>query len=431
MMKQFIYPPKASWPELVQRPTFDPGNLNAMMQELFANVRKSGDEAVRRYTAQFDKVELTDLQVSPKAISAASSGLSKALKLSIQQAKSNIFKFHASQKEAVKKIVTSPGITCWRESRPIGHIGIYVPGGTAPLFSTVLMLGIPARIAGCRQITLCTPPMPDGNIHPAILYAAKLAGITSVFSIGGAQAIAAMTFGTAAVPRADKIFGPGNQYVTAAKYYAQSFGAAIDLPAGPSEVLVIADRSCVPAFVAADLLAQAEHGADSQVILLTDDRLVAAQVARELAAQLKRIPKKGLAQQALAHSKSIVLKSLEECVEFSNLYAPEHLVLAVAKGNRLRPGICNAGSVFMGNYSCESVGDYCSGTNHTLPTNGFARSYSGVSLDSFVKKITFQAITKQGIRSIGPAVETMAEAEQLMAHKQSVSVRLNAIKNKR
>ncbi|MDP1744715.1 MAG: histidinol dehydrogenase, partial [Bacteroidota bacterium] len=349
------------------------------------------------------------------------------LKAAIQLAKSNIEKFHAAQIETSGVIETTKGVNCWRESRAIEKVGIYIPGGSAPLFSTVLMLGIPAKLAGCKEIVLCTPPDKKGEIDPAILYTANLVGITSVYSIGGIQAIAAMAFGTQTVPKADKIFGPGNQYVTAAKQAAQQSGIAIDMPAGPSEVLIIADKSCNPSFVAADLLSQAEHGADSQVILLSDDEKVLDKITVELKNQLKALPRKEVAEKALKNSKAIILKNTQECIEFSNLYAPEHLILATVKAKKMIPEIINEGSVFLGNYSCESAGDYASGTNHTLPTNGYARSYSGVSLDSFVKKITFQELSREGIQNIGPAIELMAEAEQLFAHKNAVTLRLKSL----
>lgn len=423
-MKRIIFPDKTNWTRLSQRPAIEEKNLGELVHCIFNDIKKKGDSAVHKYTKQFDKVELSNARVEENTVLNASKRVPKELKQAIRLAKNNIEKFHASQKEQRKKIKTMPGVTCWRESRAIEKIGIYIPGGTAPLFSTVLMLGIPANLAGCKEIILCTPPDVNGEISPAILFAAKLVGITSIFSVGGVQAIAAMTLGTETIPKVDKLFGPGNQYVTAAKYFAQKFGVAADLPAGPSEVLVIADKSCVPAFVAADLLSQAEHGIDSQVILVTNSEKVSEIILKELEVQLKKLPRKEIAQSALANSKSIVLKSISECIEFSNVYAPEHLILATDKAKSVVENITNAGSVFLGNYSCESAGDYASGTNHTLPTNGFAKNYSGVSLDSFLKKITFQEITKQGIKNIGPAIELMAEAENLTAHKVAVSLRL-------
>jgi histidinol dehydrogenase len=423
-MKQIIYPNKKDWVKLTERPSIQVKQLNKLVNQIFKDIRSDGDDAVKKYSLRFDKADPESLSVSAKMIAEGAKKISKELKQAIQVAKCNIEKFHASHKETSKVIETTKGVSCWRESRAIGKVGIYVPGGTAPLFSTVLMLGIPAKLAGCKEIVLCTPPDKNGELSPAILYTSSLVGITSIFRVGGIQAIGAMTFGTSSIPKVDKIFGPGNQYVTAAKQYAQNFGVAIDLPAGPSEVLIIADKTCDPLFVAADLLSQAEHGVDSQVMLLTNDTTVAKQVINELNKQLKELSRKEIAVQALLSSKVIVLKTISECVAFSNLYAPEHLILATNDARKLISRIMNAGSVFLGNYSCESAGDYASGTNHTLPTNGYARNYSGVSLDSFVRKITFQKITKKGIKNIGPAIEIMAEAEQLPAHKNAVTLRL-------
>ena len=354
--------------------------------------------------------------------------LSEELKNAIQLAKDNIEKFHSAQVEKPTIVETTQGVFCWRESRAIEKVGIYIPGGSAPLFSTVLMLAVPAKIAGCKEIILCSPPDANGKINAAILYTAALVGISKVFCVGGIQAVAAMTFGTETIPSVFKIFGPGNQYVTAAKQYAQNFGVAIDMPAGPSEVLVIADATAEPAFVAADLLSQAEHGADSQVILLATDEQVLTNTLFALDKQLDGLPRKDLAAKALQNSKAILLKDVNECILFSNQYAPEHLIMAVKNGKDLLEKITNAGSIFLGNYSCESVGDYASGTNHTLPTNGYARNYSGVSLDSFVKKITVQQVTKEGIKNIGPSVELMAAAEGLQAHKNAVTLRLQSLK---
>ena len=423
-MKKIINPNRKNWSKLTQRPIVEQGALNDIVNRIFAEIKKDGDKAVKKYSHFFDKVDLESFAVNNKAFSTASGKIPEELKAAIQLAKSNIEKFHASQNEFPKVIETTKGVTCWRESRGIETVGIYIPGGTAPLFSTVLMLGIPAKLAGCKNIVLCTPPDKNGAINPVILDTANLVGITSVYSVGGIQAIAAMTFGTESIPKVDKIFGPGNQYVTAAKQEAQNFGVAIDIPAGPSEVLIIADGTSNPSFVAADLLSQAEHGADSQVILLCDDENVIDKTLTALKQQLKAIPRKAIAEKALKNSRAIVLKNISECVEFSNIYAPEHLILAVIDARKLLSEISKAGSVFLGNYSCESAGDYASGTNHTLPTNGYARSYSGVSLDSFVTKITFQELTKEGIRNIGPAIELMAEAEQLFAHKNAVTLRL-------
>jgi len=424
-MEKIIKPNKQDWLQLTQRPAADVSELKKIVNQIFDEIKKDGDEAVKKYTRLYDKVELDSLAVNEKEITEAFRKVPEELKQAIQLAKSNIEKFHASQRESLKVIEAAKGVSCWRESRAIEKVGIYIPGGTAPLFSTVLMLGIPAKLAGCKKIILCTPPGKNGKINDVILYAADLVGITSVFSAGGIQAIGAMTFGTESIPKVDKIFGPGNRYVTAAKQETQNYGVAIDMPAGPSELLVIAGKTCSPSFVAADLLSQAEHGKDSQVVLLSDDENIIDSVLLELEQQLKSLPRKVIAEQALENS-TIVLSSLKECIEFSNLYAPEHLILA---GNNFKPyllEIINAGSVFIGNYSCESAGDYASGTNHTLPTNGYARNYSGVSLDSFVKKITFQEITEEGIQNIGPSIELMAEAEQLSAHKNAVTIRLKS-----
>ncbi len=423
-MKQYINPNRIDWPKLAERPVAEKVSMGTLVNQVFAEIREDGDKALKKYSLLFDKVELESFAVSNKAIADASEKVPDDLKAALQLAKSNIEKFHAAQADTPKVIETSKGIECWRESRGIETVGIYIPGGTAPLFSTVLMLGIPAKLAGCKNIILCTPPDKNGAINPVILYAAYLVGVNSLFSVGGIQAIGAMTFGTESIPKVDKIFGPGNQYVTAAKQFAQLSGVAIDMPAGPSEVLIIADSTCNPAFVAADLLSQAEHGTDSQVILLSDNETVIDNTLLSLEQQLKELPRKEIAEKALQNSKAILLKSIYECVEFSNLYAPEHLILALNEARNLIPIISKAGSVFLGNYSCESAGDYASGTNHTLPTNGYARSYSGVSLDSFVTKITFQELTKEGIRNIGPAIELMAEAEQLFAHKNAVTLRL-------
>ena len=426
-MKKIIYPKKKDWLKLAQRPTVKKGELNKLVSQIFNDIKKEGDKAVKKYSQIYDKADLKSLAVNKKTTSDASQKIPKELKAAIQLAKGNIERFHITQQETSRAVETTKGVSCWRESRAIEKVGIYIPGGSAPLFSTVLMLGIPAKLAGCKEIVLCTPPNKNGEINPVILYTADLVGITSVFCIGGIQAIAAMTFGTQTVPKTDKIFGPGNQYVTAAKQFAQNSGVAIDMPAGPSEVLIIADKTCNPSFVAADLLAQAEHGEDSQVILLSDNGKVIDQTLKELNKQIKMLPRKKIAEKALKNSKAIVLKSINMCVEFSNEYAPEHLIITTGNAKDLVPEITNAGSVFIGNYSCESAGDYASGTNHTLPTNGYARNYSGVSMDSFVKKITFQELTKEGIQNIGPAIELMAEAEQLFAHKNAVTLRLKSL----
>lgn len=421
------FPQRAEWPALATRPAENAADLDELVRLVFDDIRTQGDAALLRYTAQFDHCKLNSLRVGPEEIAGSARLVSPELRDAIALAARNIETFHAAQREPVLVIETQPGVACRRESRPIERVGIYIPGGSAPLFSTVLMLGIPARIAGCHEVVLCSPPGRDGHIHPAILYAASVVGVSSVFSVGGIQAIGALAIGTESVPRVDKIFGPGNQYVTAAKQFAQRNGTAIDMPAGPSEVLVIADAGAPPAFVAADLLSQAEHGPDSQVILLSDSEALLTAVTEETARQLEQLPRRDIARRALENSRSILLPSLRDCMDFSNLYAPEHLILAVADANSLAPQVLNAGSVFLGYYSCESAGDYASGTNHTLPTNGYARNYSGVSLDSFVKKITFQELSAEGIRQIGPAIELMAEAEALAAHKNAVTVRLAAL----
>lgn len=428
-MKKILFPSKNEWSSLVMRPQLDRNSLNSLVLDVFRYVEESGDQALFEYTKKFDRCDISELVVSQSEIDQAIDKISTELKKAIKMAKSNIEKFHDSQVLEKRFIETQPGVICWRESRAIQNVGLYIPGGSAPLFSTILMLGIPAKIAGCQNIILCTPPDQNGQINPAILYTAELIGINNIYKVGGSQAIAAMTYGTETIPKMDKIFGPGNQYVTKAKELAQQFGIAIDMPAGPSEVLVIADDSCVPAFVAADLLSQAEHGADSQVILLTNNEKIGDQVLNEVQVQLNELPRKTEASGALENSKAIVLDSINECIEYSNLYAPEHLILSVSNPKEMLSKIENAGSVFIGNYSCESAGDYASGTNHTLPTNGYARNYSGVSLDSFTKKITFQELNAEGIKNIGPAIEIMAEAEQLMAHKNAVTIRLKSLQS--
>ncbi|MDR1743216.1 MAG: histidinol dehydrogenase [Dysgonamonadaceae bacterium] len=426
-MRVIDYPSPCLWPQLVQRPSLKKENLFEVVDSVFADIRASGDDALKKYTRQFDRADLKQLEIPVETARKIAETVPAELKRAIETARNSIETFHLSQKEVPQKIETAKGVLCWRESRAIEKVGIYIPGGSAPLFSTVLMLAVPAKIAGCKDIVLCTPPDAEGNIHPAILFAATLVGVTRIFAVGGIQAIGAMVFGTESVPKVDKIFGPGNQYVMAAKQAAQLQGTAIDMPAGPSEVLIVADRSCVPSFVAADLLSQAEHGPDSQVILLSDDRGRIEAISAELEAQLQRLPRREIAEKALANSVAILLNDLDSCIEFSNLYAPEHLILALENAEDLIGKITNAGSVFLGNWSCESAGDYASGTNHTLPTNGFAKAYSGVSLDSFVKKITFQRLSAEGMNTIGTAIEIMAEAERLDAHKNAVSLRLKQI----
>ncbi len=423
-MKVYINPEKELWDELTARPVVNTAALEKTVRKIMQKVKEGGDKAVRKCTKEFDGVKLKKLQVSAAEIAQAETLLDDNLKKAMGIAKNNIESFHLSQKEEIKKTETMPGVLCWRQALPVEKIGLYIPGGTAPLFSTVLMLGIPAQIAGCKKIILCTPPGKDGNIHPAILYAAKLCGISEIFKAGGVQAIAAMCYGTATIPKVYKIFGPGNQYVTAAKQAAQLKGTAIDMPAGPSELLVIADETAHPEFAAADLLSQAEHGTDSQVVLVTNDERVGQQVLNELNIQLENLPRKKIAKEVLKNSKMIILKDIKEAIDFSNVYAPEHLILSCNNAENEIGAIRSAGSVFIGHYSPESAGDYASGTNHTLPTNGFAAMYSGVSLDSFVKKITFQLLTKQGLENIGDTVMTMAAAEGLTAHRNAVAARL-------
>jgi len=428
-MKIYNNPTQEKWAALTQRPAINKQELNTSVQAILNEVQKNGDEALLQYAKQFDKVTLPQIEVTEDEIENAVQQVPPELKDAIQIAFKNIQTFHQAQQNEEAVIETMPGVKCWRKSKAIEKVGLYIPGGSAPLFSTILMLGIPAKIAGCQEIILCTPPNKMGAINPAILYTAQLVGITKIYKVGGAQAIAAMAFGTASIPQVYKIFGPGNQYVTKAKELVQQAGIAIDMPAGPSEVLVIADATCEPSFVAADLLSQAEHGADSQVILLSDNEEILQQCIAAVNQQVTLLPRKETALKALENSRFITLNSLETCIEFSNQYAPEHLIIASENANSFISEITNAGSVFLGNYSCESAGDYASGTNHTLPTNGFARNYSGVSLDSFVKKITFQELNQQGIQNIGKAIEIMAEAEELMAHKNAVTLRLKQINN--
>lgn len=429
MIQKIIYPKRDQWENLCQRPELPTLDLQELVQQIFTDVKRNGNSAVKKYTSLFDGATIDTLKVTREQLDASTRLVPDELKQAIQLAYDNIKQFHASQKEQKNIIETTPGVECWRESRPIEKIGIYIPGGSAPLFSTVLMLGIPAQIAGCKEITICTPPDKDGIINPAILYAASIVGVTSIYKVGGIQAIAALIIGTETIPKVNKIFGPGNQYVAAAKQEAQKYGVAIDLPAGPSEVLIIADSSANHEFVAADLLSQAEHGADSQVILLSDNEAFIDATITAIAHQAEVLPRKDIVQHCLNHSKAILLPSINDCVAFSNLYAPEHLIIASENADDYINGITSAGSVFLGNYSCESAGDYASGTNHTLPTNGFAKNYSGVSLDSFVKKITFQKISKEGLQNIGPAIEIMAATEQLEAHKNAVTIRLKTIAN--
>ena len=430
MMKVFNEPITNEWASILARPTIDAALLNEKVNAIIEEVSVGGDDAIKKLTLQFDRISINELKVPAEKIAAAENLLTSGLKTAIQLAKVNIEIFHNSQIQKVERIETMPGVWCWRKSVGIEKVGIYIPGGSAPLFSTVLMLGIPAKMAGCKEIVLCTPPNEQGDIHPAILYAASLVGVTAIYRVGGAQAIAAMAYGTKTIPKVHKIFGPGNQYVTAAKQLVQQNGIAIDMPAGPSEVCVWADENAIPSFVAADLLSQAEHGPDSQVILVANNKAIVSAIQIEIDLQLSALPRKDFATKALANSKAIILSNQDQAIDLINAYAPEHLILSVDNALQIADKIMNAGSVFIGNYSPESVGDYASGTNHTLPTNGYAKAYSGVSLDSFVKKITFQQLTERGLMNIAPTVIEMAEAEGLQAHSNAVSVRLNLIKSK-
>jgi histidinol dehydrogenase len=424
-MKTILYPIKKNWQEILQRPVIDKQGLIDRVKPILADVKSNGDEAVKRYTLQFDKVAIDSLEVSQEEIDDATRLLPSDLRKAIDTAAQNIRRFHEKQCMQTEIIETMPGIKCWRRSLAIEKVGLYIPGGTAPLFSTVLMLGIPAKIAGCMEIVLTTPPTKENNtIHPAILYTAQLVGITRVFKAGGVQAIAAMAYGTETVPKVYKIFGPGNQYVNCAKQLVQVDGLAIDMPAGPSEVCVMADDTCNPSYVAADLLSQAEHGTDSQVLLVCANKDIVEKVSAEIEKQVKDLPRRDMIAETLKNSSAIVLQDSGEMIELVNEYAPEHLIIATWDAKETADKIINAGSVFIGNYSPESAGDYASGTNHTLPTNGFARSYSGVSVDSFVKKITYQEITKEGLQRIGETVEQMAAAEGLDAHKNAITIRL-------
>ena len=427
-MEIILYPDKKEWVGYLQRPHRDASELREVVKVVLDDVQQNGDEAVKRYELKFDKVQLESLAVSEAEIQEAESLVGEELKSAIQLAHANIEKFHAAQKFEGVKVETQPGVVCWQKAVAIEKVGLYIPGGTAPLFSTVLMLATPAKIAGCKDIVLCSPPNREGKLHPAILFAAKTAGVNQIYKAGGVQAIAAMAYGTETVPKVSKIFGPGNQFVTAAKQQVSLHDVAIDMPAGPSEVAVMADESANPKFVAADLLSQAEHGVDSQAVMFTDSEVLARAVNDELGRQLELLPRKEIAAQSLQYSKIIVVKDLNEVVDITNEYAPEHLILAVKNYMDVADRIVNAGSVFLGNYSCESAGDYASGTNHTLPTSGYAKAYSGVNLDSFCRKITFQELSAEGIRSIGHTVEVMAEAELLDAHRYAMTVRLNAIK---
>ena len=423
-MRIIKYPQKDVWEELTKRPHLDLSTLTKTVQKILYDVKTRGDEAIKEYEEQFDHANLDSLLVTENEFEEAEKVISDDLRLSLIQAHHNISTFHRAQLFEGKKIETAPGVVCWQKSLPIEKVGLYIPGGSAPLFSSLLMLATPARIAGCREIILCTPPNKDGKIHPAILSAAKIAGVRKIFKIGGVQAIGAMAYGTSTVPQVYKIFGPGNQYVMAAKQQVSLHDVAIDMPAGPSEVCVLADEFSNPTFIAADLLSQAEHGPDSQVFLISTSDLLADNVNHELLSQLEKLPRKEIAQKALDNSKTVVVKNTSEAIELANLYAPEHLIIATADYNDLADKVINAGSVFLGQYACERAGDYASGTNHTLPTHGYATTYNGVNLDSFCKKITFQHLTDKGIESIGKTVVCMAENEQLEAHANAMRLRM-------
>lgn len=422
------YPEKSQWQELLKRPVMNTESLFSTVQGIIDRVKAGGDEAVLQYEMQFDKVSLSALAVSSEEFDEAENLIDEELKAAIRLAAGNISAFHAAQRFVGKKVETQPGVTCWQKAVPIEKVGLYIPGGTAPLFSTVLMLAVPACIAGCREIVLCTPPGKDGKVHPAVLFAARVAGVQRVFKAGGVQAIAAMAYGTESIPKVYKIFGPGNQYVTAAKQLVSLRDVAIDMPAGPSEVEVLADATANPVFVAADLLSQAEHGIDSQAVLITTSKELQQAVKDEVERQLDLLPRKEIAARSLANSKLIVVKDMEEAVEMTNAYAPEHLIVEAENYMAVAEQIVNAGSVFLGTLTPESAGDYASGTNHTLPTNGYAKAYSGVSLDSFIRKMTFQEIKPEGLCKIGPAIEVMATNESLDGHKNAVSVRLDAVR---
>ena len=422
-MKVTKYPARDAWPELLKRPVIDSRKLGGTVDAILSNVEQTGDRALRKYARQFDGIDLDDFLVTEDEYLEADAQVSPDLKRALDVAKANIEKFHARRGSSRSVIETAPGVLCWKRELPIEKVGLYIPAGSAPLFSTVLMLAIPATLAGCPEIVMCSPPDANGVVNAATLYAARLCGVTSVYKVGGAQAIAAMAFGTETVPQVHKIFGPGNQYVTEAKLQVMRTGTAIDMPAGPSEVAVLADETCIPSFVAADLLSQAEHGPDSQVLLVTDSERVIAEVMSELEQQIEFLSRKDIASRALANSKAILVDSVPTGLDLLNEYAAEHLILAVADADAIAERVRNAGSVFIGNFSCESAGDYASGTNHTLPTNGTARAYSGVSVESFMKTVTYQKVSREGIGDLGPVIETMAAAEGLQAHRNAVSIR--------
>ena len=426
-MKKVLNPAKNTWSELLKRPTKTVADIETVVNDIFKEVKTKGDRAVLKYTELFDGTTPDKLLVSEEEINKAEKSITSELKEAIAIAKKNITTFHAAQKTESVTVETTNGVTCWQEKRPIQKVGLYIPGGSAPLFSTILMLAVPATIAGCKEIVLCTPPDKNGEVNAAILYTAKLCGVTKIYKIGGIQAIAAMTFGTETVPSVYKIFGPGNQYVTVAKQLATKYNVAIDMPAGPSELLIYADETANPTFVASDLLSQAEHGPDSQVILVSTSKEIIDETEKEVEAQLEKLPRKGIATQAIANSKLILVDTEEEALEMINEYGPEHFIVISENEEYFVSNIQNAGSVFIGNYTPESAGDYASGTNHTLPTNGYSKQYSGVNLDSFLKSMTFQKISEKGIKNIGPAIEIMAEAEGLEAHKNAVSIRLKSL----
>ncbi|MEJ2162031.1 MAG: histidinol dehydrogenase [Robiginitalea sp.] len=428
-MELLRYPDRTSWEAILKRPYKDLSALEDIVRNVFSEVKDQGDAALESFTKRFDGVELSEIRVPSDSISDQADKISLPLKEAIEVAYENIYAFHAAQKTPRVEVNMRTGVQCWQEKRPIERVGLYIPGGTAPLFSTVLMLGIPAQIAGCSEVVLCSPPNKNGQLHPAILYAAQRCGISIICRIGGIQAIAGMTYGTQSVPKVDKIFGPGNQYVTVAKQWASRLDVAIDMPAGPSELMVVADDTAVPEFIASDLLSQAEHGTDSQVLLVSDKEAVLEAVSASLEAQIGELPREQIARQAMANSRGVLLRSREELAEIVNAYAPEHLIICHRDEEFLLREIYNAGSVFLGNYTPESAGDYASGTNHTLPTNGFARQYSGVNLDSYTKSITYQRIDPDGLQDIGPAIEIMARAEGLEAHAKAVGIRLSAIKS--
>jgi len=428
-METILNPEKSQWDLLCKRPVLEKDNLDLVVKEILERVKNEQDKALEYYSQKFDSCPSGNLKVPAEEIERSVELVPQDLKNALETAKKNIETFHAAQLKGVEKIETAEGVRCWSKNVAIEKVGLYIPGGSAPLFSTLLMLGIPAKLAGCKRIIVCTPPGQNGEISPVILYTARLTGISEIYRVGGAQAIAAMAYGTETIPAVYKIFGPGNQYVTKAKELVQLEGVAIDMPAGPSEVLVIADDSAAPEFVAADLLSQAEHGPDSQVVLLSNSNSLIQKVRNEIAEQLAVLPRKDIVSGALENSKSILLPSLDECISFSNCYAPEHLIINTENSNALSEKVINAGSVFLGAYSCESAGDYASGTNHTLPTNGYARMYSGLSTGSFMKRITFQEITRKGMAELGPVIEKMAESESLIGHRNAVSVRLKTLKN--